>query len=330
MRHRTSPCVFWHPSLAQTVQVLRCLCPQEWRKLNCSRKSFQPLCPCPWGCPKYRVSVGKGSFWQLPAGSRLMCLMTTGNTSPGAGGPAEPRCSQGVEDGLAQKADTPAPSFYYRWEFICFQRPRNSCKWPEFYLDLEFSNLELLKWVLRGCLRHKLAEWEGEAKQGFYLPLNLLFEATGEETRSLFFKPSIAVRLFCWEREWFFFPYSLLWLRTVHTSKWLPLHNKLEATWKKKKGKAAVSREFKNICSKICLSVYWLLFPIAKELHVHFCFFRSTLCVLLTAGTLAPKYCQIALSNGDFFCLFSFSPLSLSVPLPASPSLLSSLHLFLL
>lgn len=38
--------------------------------------------------------------------------MSTGNTSPGAGGPAEPGWSQGGEDGLAQKADTSAPSFY--------------------------------------------------------------------------------------------------------------------------------------------------------------------------------------------------------------------------
>lgn len=42
-------------------------------------------------------------------------------------------------------------------------------------------------------------------------------------------------------------------------------------------------------------------------------FFKSTLCVLLTGGTLAPKYCQIALSNRDFFFSLSFSPSLLSL-----------------
>lgn len=54
-------------------------------------------------------------------------------------------------------------------------------------------------------------------------------------------------------------------------------------------------------------------------------FFQSTLCVLLTGGTLAPKYCPIALSNRESFSSpfpLSFSPLSLSFsPFSVSPVL---------
>lgn len=80
--------------------------------------------------------------------------------------------SQGGGDGLAHKADTSAPSFYYRWNSDVSRDQEILASDLNFtYLDSEFSNVELVKWVLRGSLRHKLAEWEGEAKQGFYFSL---------------------------------------------------------------------------------------------------------------------------------------------------------------
>lgn len=96
------------------LQVLGCLCLQEWRKLNCSRKIFQPLCPCPWGCPKCSVSMGKGSFW-----------CPQGNTNA-----AEPGWGRWV----STQGRHLSSFFLLQVEFRCFQRPRNSSKWPEFYI----------------------------------------------------------------------------------------------------------------------------------------------------------------------------------------------------
>lgn len=195
------------------------------------------------------------------------------------------------------------------------------------WILLRLGIFKLLKWVLRGSLRYKLAEWEGEAKQGFYLLPNLLFEATGKETRSFFLSP-LLLSDFSAGREGGFFPYSLLWLRTLHTSKWLPLHNKLEVTWEKKVEKLQFLGSSKTYAPKsVCLYIdcyfqlprNYMYISVSPKAHC-VCCWQEALWLQNTA--------KIALSNRDiFFSLFSFSPLYVS--LPASPFLLSSLHLFL-
>lgn len=77
------------------------------------QERFPALVPVSLRLPKVQCVHGQGQFLAAPSGT---------------GGPAEPGCSQGGEDGLAQKSDTPAPSFYCSREFRCFQRPRSSCK----------------------------------------------------------------------------------------------------------------------------------------------------------------------------------------------------------
>lgn len=192
------------------------------------------------------------------------------------------------------------------------------------WILLRLSIFKLCKKVLRGSLGPKLAEREGAAKRGLYFPTNLFFAATGEEKSSfsqllaLFLLSDLSVGR---ELLFFFFPYSYcdLGLCTPE-SNWLCIIN-----WRwpeKKTNKLEFLGCSKNICFKTCLSVRWWLFQFAKELHVRFCFFKSTLCVLLTGGTLAPKYCQISLSNRER----SPSP-SLLFPLYSSPSTSPSLPL---
>lgn len=112
--------------------------------------------------------------------------------------------------------------------------------------------------------------------------------------------------------------------------------------WPKKKTQQQISCSFlgveKTYAQKTCLFVHQQLILFAKELHVHFCFVKSTLCVLVTGGgTSAPKCCQVSSSIAEILLSlsspsfsFSFSSLfpllcSLSHPICTSPSFFSSL-----
>lgn len=228
------------------LQVLGCLCLQEWRKLNCSRKIFQPLCPCPWGCPKCSVSMGKGSFW-----------CPQGNTNA-----AEPGWGRWV----STQGRHLSSFFLLQVEFRCFQRPRNSSKWPEFYI----LRLGIFKrgtsWMSSKRLSQTQTCWvRGRSKTGILFFSLICFLKPLVRKQEACFLSSLLLSDFSAGREgvFCFCSYSLLWLRTVHTSKWLPLHNKLEATWKKKMEKLQFLGSSKTYAPKsLCLYIgYYFQLP---------------------------------------------------------------------
>lgn len=228
------------------LQVLGCLCLQEWRKLNCSRKIFQPLCPCPWGCPKCSVSMGKGSFW-----------CPQGNTNA-----AEPGWGRWV----STQGRHLSSFFLLQVEFRCFQRPRNSSKWPEFYI----LRLGIFKrgtsWMSSKRLSQTQTCWvRRRSKTGILFFSLISFLKPLVRKQEACFLSSLLLSDFSAGREgvFCFCSYSLLWLRTVHTSKWLPLHNKLEATWKKKMEKLQFLGSSKTYAPKsLCLYIgYYFQLP---------------------------------------------------------------------
>lgn len=167
--------------------------------------------------------------------------------------------------------------------------------------------------------RHSLAEWDREAKQGFYFLPNLLFADTGKETRSF-------LALFCCQtfllRDFSAYAYCHLGLCTP-ASDWLCIIN-----WRRSE-KKQISCSFLEFKKHILQNLLVCILTVISNCQGTACtlllFQKPIVCVVDRRHFGSKVLPNSLVQQGEIFLLVSLLLLSSpSVPLPTFPSFLST------